>query len=121
MTPNWPELWEREPGLRPMALTHYGDIWALAYVDAPADEPDFGCETTISEGTASALCRDAAVRWLADRMWAVSINAKKAEGDQWEIGPSDMPNEERWGMGDTFDAALFAACKAVLASRLQPM
>jgi hypothetical protein len=88
--PDWPALWKREPGLRPDALAQY-----------------------------AALCRDAAVQWLASLgnrrdlrienrkgEWAVEVWTVMAGGEEDICDVSEI--------GPTLDHALYAACRAVL-------
>jgi hypothetical protein len=108
MTPNWPSLWAREPGLKPV-----GD-WSCGTEDFTRES----YSKDKSDAIAAALCRDAAVRWLAiggDLVvnsgadgHAVIERYKGTEGIC--VGKPFV----LLGAGDTIDQALYAACSAVL-------
>lgn len=113
MTPDWPSLWKREPGLKPEGLTP-----ADSYTGQPSMQAvswDEGVEQTFlpSESLIAALCRDRAARWLADQAWYAVKELDGWHFHSW-IG---------YAWGDTgpfpdYDAALFAACKAKLDARV---
>lgn len=115
--PDWPSLWEREPGLRPAGvIVKYGG----------GDDAGYNVRTNrvgwepVPEEIAAALCRDRAVRWMAligvlliahDRdsdAHAIYLDPRNAVGFGTRLGPFKGP---------TLDDALFAACKAVLDAR----
>ncbi len=74
MTPNWPALWAREPGLAPtnrvgaiecvLRLSALSGEWYWLGTDREKSPPDEGSWGHESPLVAAALCRDAAVRWL---------------------------------------------------------
>ncbi len=114
MTPNWPELWAREPGLRPEldgAVAHVlnpdSDLPCWVWRDEVGDS----CLQT--RGVLPALSRDAAVRWLGGEGAVIG-----QDGMGWDVesGWGDMGRP--LGTAPDLDAALFAACKAVLDSRV---
>lgn len=156
MTPNWPELWALEPGLRPEGLYYEADPHTdqsvrveMAWTHEAIEEcVGHGLERigrgVVEESVAAALCRDAAVRWLAahDAVVIVEVMAAKDNDPtrtcwahlapdgfvvwiRWETEPPDAVKVDEWLQydddcvvtghgGATLDAALFAACKAVL-------
>jgi hypothetical protein len=125
--PNWPALWEREPELRPMDVcsTLPGDnAWVLHGASASNFMP-------MAETTFAALCRDAAVRWLAQQWLVVTppcIFSSSPTSD-WGLYRVGVHLELAWSMPEmrngrrvgprikTYDEALYAACKAVLNAR----
>jgi hypothetical protein len=99
--PDWPKLWEREPGLKPPDFTwpFHLETRALAmldYVLAPVEDE-----------VAAALCRDAATSFL--KAWYKDA----------------LPSDTVWPLGLQVHAALvrgsdvdlYAACEAVLNAR----
>ena len=105
MMPDWPSLWERESGLRPDAL---GDVGR--WEELPKTAPSLF----------AALCRDAAVRWLMDQGWYIHLHrpgrrANPTEQVMVRFINADGSTTSHTGL--TLDAALFAACAAVLDAR----
>lgn len=109
MTPDWPSLWKREPALRPARLTAHVGLWFWCDSDG---EP---VELIEYDGVSEALCRDAALRWLkAQGSVRTSGHACLFLSGNPIYGPGDTVT--RYG-GETWDAALVAACKAILDAR----
>lgn len=125
MTPNWPELWAREPGLRP-------DFAGYRLVEnAPwymlAEKCSSPTNVILPGEVSDSLCRDAAARWLAERakpgdLRICAPGVYNTDKFAVEMLNSDTPtgNGCVW-FGDTLDDALFAACTAVLDARLEPV
>jgi hypothetical protein len=64
--PNWPALWEREPGLKPERLVRTQDNeWIINVYSATAAVRI--CVPRDGDETIAALCRDAAGLWLCER------------------------------------------------------
>lgn len=118
MTPNWPELWAREPGLRPARLIRNQGDWVVELWTDPAGLNSH--HAIVADDLAAALCRDAAVRWLcegtnSDNVLGVEIFGK----DPWIVRV--LPEDPAWQFeNNSLYAALFAACKAVLDARDKP-
>lgn len=140
--PNWPELHERDPNLRPDDIvTNGGGRFRLEY--GPA-EPPMGNMAWLwvpvntdgshrFDGTgcipcygAIALCRDAAVRWLAKgERYLGFFEAKHLPGTPWSVVEMNYNYDdtdlviypESSAVFATPDEALFAAVKAVLDAR----
>ncbi len=126
MTPDWPSLWDREPGLRPSNLRCAPDAGEPR---GSSGKPVPDCEIRLEsmqwreceDSTAAALCRDAASKYLAH--WPDTDDFEGPLGV--EIIGSDFDwrvtllgwEEPSVFTCDTRDAALFAACKAVLDAR----
>ena len=82
--PNWPTLWEREPGLRPEHAEPFnverfkgdrvGRFAGLLWGDHP-----------YTPAVAAALCRDAAVRWLAT-VGHQTLVIDCVGDDEWYVG-----------------------------------
>ena len=113
---NWPELWEREPELRPRdedwELHAFNDpegIFGTLFQWRAVGESEMHYENPV---VAAALCRDAAVRWLAN-VGHQTLLIDCVGDDQWYINPG-MCEDACSATADGFDAALFAACRAVL-------
>lgn len=134
MTPNWPELWEREPGLRPDNLTCRADIYGRPLYEhehiTELDGRGERCPADMPEKILAALCRDAAVRWLSQ--FAVHVVAPNDGSPprvfvHWLWGePPPLLYSSFDGepyahiIGVTLDDALFAACSVVLDNKLEP-
>lgn len=127
MIPDWPKLWEREPSLKPKYVffndgpdgtkTTVGDPTGLPRMFGPA-----------AEKIAAALCRDKAVQWLGDGecWWISEISWDGQCAKPWWVWMQmprnggliayneDDPIEFK---GKTIDAALHAACTAILDAR----
>lgn len=99
--PDWPSLWEKEPGLRPdWVVVFHGHRYTHGQI---YDEEGV---LTLPDDVASSLCRDAAVRWLTNQGYVIS--------DRYVFDPDHGELTISIGSGDTLDDALFAACKAII-------
>ena len=100
MTPNWPELWEREPGLRPRYTNPAGDEFVMvAWRDGCAWAHPRVVQLEMAQNW-QASCRDAAVRWLLTQGSVVIRRFNPVEvNDEW---------------GSDLDEAMFFACKKAL-------
>lgn len=127
--PDWPSLWELEPGLRPPEveynekLVEYGIGWQLTIECRPL------CPPIRAYGDAEMVapyCRDAAVRWLAATVGGCEVRyPEKVRGKVTHAvalsgpgcDPCDIGGDGGWFIAPTLDAALFAACRAVVEAR----
>lgn len=121
MVPNWPELWEREPGLRPAEImapptdaeqAAVDLAYTMTYEEAATEMGTTKervrslCRVADAKGilpshAMAALCRDAAVRWLAK----MSCSGTDLSMSMW--------TEAKMALIHGDNARLFAACKAV--------
>lgn len=113
MTPDWPSLWAREPGLKPEGVWADRDGYYLN------DIGPLGTDA-IPLHAGLALCRDAAVRWLTSLGMDLRISFwdERWFAELWTNmygGEDDFRDQSE--TGDTLDAALFAVCAAVLDAR----
>lgn len=113
--PDWPSLWKREPGLRPEGVQSPDPLDGRWLLDG--DDPMSDIPISDRDGAVAALCRDAAINWLrgiGSITFSTSGHACIFMSDSTIYNPSD-----RWTRhgGETFDEALFNACKAVLDAR----
>ena len=117
MTPNWPELWAREPGLSPFTAAERTSL-AVLIGTMPEDHG-----RALWESVQSKAQRDAAVRWLAEHDQALVRCWPGAYGNQehrWSVQDTGDDPTCMVGQFDTPDAALFAACKTVLDAKETP-
>jgi hypothetical protein len=114
----WPSLWQNVPELQPEGLRYDEDsgnwLWILetAEIDTmpgpgPLDDRIVNVLATIRPATADALCREAAIRWLAAR----DHNLFGRNGE-WVVIWNNHPDS--FYMGTTANVALFSACVGVL-------
>jgi len=141
---DWAALWKRDVRLRPEALGAPGELQFDAvrcdgpwYVGIPwakamlTKDPEFTTRHNndidiaqsqlddakeVLDRAHAALCRDAAVRWLAERSISLlySVDDKGWWCERWltGCGPEDVTDDH-----PTPDAALYAAVVAVLDGR----
>lgn len=135
--PDWPSLWEKEPGLRPDGVDyrplctgqfHDDDCWCEDEEShADSIKPSYWLDDLsledIPKGRIEALCRDAAVRWLGE-VKIVPHNGGHFQVVTYGRTPGAMSPARPTHDGGVFfpaskslDAALFAACKAVIEAR----
>jgi hypothetical protein len=124
--PEWWKLWHREPALKPLDDSHLLDVCGLPGYDTIRFKHREPYSTVIA-----ALCRDAAVRWLAEQGIVVTppCRVSSSPTSDWclyRIGVHpilmravvDMHNGRRVGPRiKSLDDALYAACEIVLNAR----
>lgn len=135
-TPNWPELWDIEPELRPRgAPGEYDTLGAdLKFIDgAWVWQGSWGPSHPIFPSTALALCRDTARKWI-ERQGLVLVTAYDGSRVIWAasrgavIAPEtrigvflrfggELPPEHHVCNCATDDQAAHALCTAILKAR----
>lgn len=107
-TPDWPSLWEREPGLKPEGL----EAMAQWLITSDGEGMTGKDDVRIKETNDAALCRDAAVRWLG-KIDTLLIQEFNITVPMWKLS---MPygHEPFGGNFSTLDEALYTACSAIL-------
>lgn len=116
--PDWPSLWKMEPMLRPVEYDlplvppqQFSRSWCFLNEKGRSI-------SLFGEETAAAICRDIAVRWLAEKNIDCVLTYRKGK---WSVGRCDDPTHALYHLSacghDTPDAALFAACQTVIEHR----
>lgn len=109
MNHDWPSLWELEPALRPFKLEppHRQRMhWA--------GTNEHGRARVIDESVAATLCCMAAVRWLLENGIGIEPAICGFVTTSRAGGAADPPPSKAY---HALDAALFAACEAVIDAR----
>lgn len=96
MTPDWPSLWDRDEALHPTVYIGLMEAWTREMVD----------------NVNAALARDAAVRWIYETVGKVCIGRNRVQ--YYGTGVDNLKSNH---FGKSTDAALFAACTAILDAR----
>lgn len=102
--PDWPSLWEKEPGLRPEGLcgdSTHEDLWIYCECGAT--------QVVLSEPIFAALCRDAAVRWLVSKYPERDscLIVYMTLSGKWCV-QNGQDNQDYYG--ESLDEALFKSC-----------